>query len=109
MNSLKTLGSFTLLRPIFFTLLVVSLFLLLAVLVPKTKNLLNGFTVACISFVTIVVCAQLLFYGAIIADETNLGGDAVSTYLVLIILGISLFNPFIYFIKRRGQWKTSGI
>ena len=102
-ESFETLGSFTLLRPIFVTFLIVSLILLVIIILPRTKNkIINGFTVACISILSILVSAQTLFYSGIIVDEINLGGDAVSTYLFLAIAVISILNPIIYF-GRHGK------
>lgn len=101
----ETLGSFTLLRPIFVTFLIVSLILLVIIILPRTKNkVINGFTVACISILSILVSAQILFYCGIIVDEINLGGDAVSTYLFLAIAVISILNLIIYF-GRHGKEK----
>ena len=104
-ESFETLGSFTLLRPIFVTFLIISVILFFIVILPRNKSkILNGFTVICISSLFIVVSAQILFYSGIIVDEINLGGDAVSTYLFLAIAVISILNPIIYF-GRHGKEK----
>ena len=105
-ESFETLGSFTLLRPIFVTFLIVSLILLVIIILPRTKNkIINGFTVACISIPSILVSAQILFYSGIIVDEINLGGDAVSTVLFLAITVINILNFIIYFGRRRKENK----
>ncbi|MFZ0447449.1 MAG: hypothetical protein WAM95_22995 [Bacillus sp. (in: firmicutes)] len=104
-ESFETLGSFTLLRPIFVTFLIVLVMLFFMVILPRTKNkIINGFTVVSISILSILISAQILFYSGIIVDEMNLGGDAVSTYLFLTIAVISILNPIIYF-GRHGKEK----
>jgi hypothetical protein len=37
-----------------------------------------------------------------IADELNLAGDAISSYLFLVILGLSIFNLFMYFKNKNS-------
>ena len=77
-ESFEILGSFSLLKPIFVTFLIVSVILFFIVILPRNKSkILNGFTVICISSLSILVSAQILFYSGIIVDEINLGGDAV--------------------------------
>jgi hypothetical protein len=106
-ESFEEFGAFTLLRPIFITFLLVSLILFLIVILPIAKNkLINGFTVTCISIISILVSAQLLFYHGIIVDEINLAGDTVSFTLFLVIVGFSVLNSFIYFVRyseRKGM------
>lgn len=107
-ESFETLGSFTLLRPIFVTLLIVSLILLVIIIFSRAKNkIINGFTVVSISILSILISAQILFYSGIIVDEINLGGDAVATYLFLTIAIISILNPIIYFGRHGKEKKES--
>ena len=102
-ESFETLGVFTLLRPIFITILVVSLLLFFVIIIPKFKNkVINGFTVLVLSVISILVSGQLLFYHGIIVDEIGLGGDPVSFYIFLAIVGIGILNLIIYF-SRRGR------
>ena len=76
-ESFETLGSFTLLRPIFITFLIGLVIMFSLVILPGAKNkIINGFTVSFISILTILVSAQVLFYSGIIVDEINLGGDS---------------------------------
>ena len=71
-ESFETMGSFTLLRPIFITLLIVSVMMFILVILPRTKNkIISGFTVSFISILSILVSAQVLFYSGIIVDEIN--------------------------------------
>lgn len=97
----ETLGVFTLLRPVFWTILLMTLLLFLGVIIPKVrKKLTNGVMVLSLSFILVFVSAQLLFFDGIIVDELGLGGDAVSSYLFLAIAGFSLANILIYFLSK---------
>ncbi|MFA9558276.1 hypothetical protein ACERII_13290 [Evansella sp. AB-rgal1] len=90
-------GVFTLLRPIFFTLLIVALFVFIVVIVPKLrKALLNGFAVLSLGILSIFLSAQILFYTGIIVDEINLGGDPVTFYSFFVIAGIWTINLIVY-------------
>lgn len=102
-ESFEKFGSFILLRPVFGTLLTASILLFLILIIPKARGkLLNGFIIISISVLSIVVSAQVLFYDAIIVDELGLGGDAVTTYIFLGIVGFSLLNPLLYFGRYRN-------
>ncbi|MEH6996274.1 hypothetical protein V7075_26815 [Neobacillus drentensis] len=107
-DSFETLGSFTLLRPIFITVIIASLALFFILVVPKfKKKLVNGFTVFSVSAISIVVSGQLLFYHAIVADEINLGGDTVSTYLFFVIIGICIVNCLIFLFNQKEEEKKT--
>ncbi|MBM7649928.1 cytochrome bd-type quinol oxidase subunit 2 [Bacillus ectoiniformans] len=108
MYTYESFGTFTLLRPIFVSFLILLLVLLVIIILPRANSkVINGFTVTCISILSIFVSAQVLFYSGIIVDEMNLGGDAVSTALFLIIAAISILNPIIYFRGYRKENKRS--
>ena len=101
-ESFEALGAFTLLRPIFITFLVVSLLLFFAIIIPKFKNkVINGITVIGLTGISILVSGQLLFYHGIIVDELGLGGDPVSFYIFLAIVGIGIVNLIIYFLMNK--------
>ncbi len=96
-KSFETLGAFTLLRPIFITILVISLLLFFIIIIPKLKNeMINGFTVLSLSAISILVSGQLLYYSGIVVDEIGLGGDPVSFFIFLAITGIGIINLIIY-------------
>lgn len=100
-DSFETLGVFTLLRPVFITLLIISFLLFIVVLVPSTRDkIVNGYTVASISIISLIVSTQLLYYDAIIVDELGLGGDEVTTGMFGVIAALNIVNPTIYFAKR---------
>ena len=88
------------LRLVFITF-IISLIVILLVQ-KKRSNLVNGFTVSITSIISIIVSGINLIIMGYIADELNLGGDVISSYLFLIILGLSLFNLFIYFKNKNS-------
>jgi len=63
---------FSLLDPIFFVLLLFSIFLFIMIFIKKIPIWLC----ALFSSLTVIVSAQLLWFSGIIADELNLGGSA---------------------------------
>ncbi|KGX84779.1 hypothetical protein [Pontibacillus litoralis] len=96
-ESFETIGAFTLLRPVFVTLTLVVMLLLLFIIIPKLrKKIVNGFAVVSISFVSVILSGQLLYYDAIIVDELGLSGDEFAFILFLIILVLSLVNLGLY-------------
>lgn len=87
------------LRLVFITFIISLIVITIILLVQKKRsNLVNGFTVSITtSIISIIVSGINLIIIGYIADELNLGGDVISSYLFLIILGLSIFNLFIYF------------
>ncbi|GEC89644.1 MULTISPECIES: hypothetical protein [Brevibacillus] len=79
------------------SLLVISVALLLQ---KKRCNLVNGFTLSMISAISVIVSGTNLMIMGYIADEFNLSGDAMSTYMFLIILGLNILNFLIYLKKE---------
>ncbi|MDE5416178.1 hypothetical protein [Alkalihalobacterium chitinilyticum] len=99
-DSFETLGVFTLLRPMYITVLVMSLLLFFIIIIPKFyTRWLNGFAIISLTSVLIFVSCQLLYYSGIIVDEIGLGGDPVSFYLFLAITIMGAINIIIYFLK----------
>ncbi|MGK5506604.1 hypothetical protein [Brevibacillus formosus] len=66
----------------------------------KRGNLVNGFTLSMISAISIIVSGTNLIIMGYIADEFNLSGDAMSTYMFFIILGLNILNFLIYIKKE---------
>ena len=99
-ESFVTNGSFTLLRPVFITLFVIAILLVLLIVIPITKKFLNGLAVISLSLVTVILSIQLTFFDAIIVDEIGLGGDVTSFIMSIIIIILGLVNPFLYFRKN---------
>jgi len=99
-DSFETAGAFTLMRPIFITLLIVSLLLFVIIILPKLRReLANGSLVFGLSFVSLIISAQLLYYHAIIVDEIGLSGDGVSTLLFLVNAIFCIANPIVFLVK----------
>ncbi|MFJ7941650.1 hypothetical protein ACIQYG_24705 [Peribacillus sp. NPDC096622] len=88
------------LRLVFITFIISLIVILL--IQKKRSNLVNGFTVSITSIISIIVSGINLIIIGYIADELNLGGDVISSYLFLIILGLSIFNLFIYFKNKNS-------
>ncbi|MBT2695711.1 hypothetical protein [Bacillus sp. ISL-55] len=85
-------------RPIFFTLLTVSILLIILIISRKLpEKLLNGFSVISLSIVIGVITVQVTYYDAIIVDEIGLGGDPTIFFLAFAILGLSVLNPMLFF------------
>lgn len=105
-KSFETIGAFTLLRPIFISILIVSLLLFFIMITPKLKNkMINGFTVLSLSAILIFVSGLLLYNSGIIVDEIGLSGDPLSFYIFLAITGIGIINLIIYFSTQRKSNK----
>lgn len=100
MYSFEAFSTFTLMRPVFITFLLLSVMLFIVVVLPIQRKWLTSFTISSISIVSIVACAQMLYIEGIIVDELNLGGDIVSTFMFLAITLLSLLNPIIYFVRQ---------
>lgn len=79
------------------SLLVISVALLLQ---KKRNNLVNGFTLSMISAISVIVSGTNLMIMGYIADEFNLSGDAMSTYMFFIILGLNILNFLLYLKKE---------
>lgn len=95
-NSFESLGVFTLHRPVFITLLILSI-LFFIITSPRFRKYMNEFTVLTLTVASIVVSGQLLYFDGIIVDEVGLGGDPVSLILFLTIAGIGIINLIVYF------------
>ena len=88
------------LRLVFITFIISLIVILL--IQKKRSNLVNGFTVSITSIISIIVSGINLIIMGYIADELNLAGDAISSYMFLIILGLSIFNLFMYFKNKNS-------
>jgi hypothetical protein len=95
------------LRLVFITF-IISLIVISAILLVQRKqsNLVNGFTISIISTISIIISGINLIIMGYIADELNLGGDVISSYLFLVILGLSIFNLFLYLKNKNNIIST---
>lgn len=100
--------TFIFLRPVYITF-IVALVLVLLIVVLQRKNLLNLFSIFSISAICSCVSAVTLYSSGYIVDEYNLGGDEVSFYMFLAIVGLSMLNVIIYHIRNMRKLKLEGI
>ena len=90
-------GAMTLLRPVTYTILVVTIISFIILLFPKEKqNVFNGYSIVGLSVVLCVIAAQILYFDGILADELGLGGDELSFILTIVIGIFSLVNIILY-------------
>ena len=102
--TMEGLEIYDFLRLVFITFIISLIVITIILLVQKKRsNLVNGFTVSITSIISIIVSGINLIIIGYIADELNLGGDVISSYLFLIILGLSIFNLFIYFKNKNSM------
>ncbi|MGI2326807.1 hypothetical protein [Planococcus sp. YIM B11945] len=107
-ETFETLGVFTLMRPVFYTALFISVGLFAAIIFMKRSgNFLNGFAVIGISAATVMLSGEVLIYDSIIVDELGLGGDSLSFFLFLATFVLGFVNPFVYFAKRSQMLRSS--
>lgn len=101
--TMEGLEIYDFLRLVFITFIISLIVISIILLVQKKRsNLVNGFTVSITSIISIIVSGINLIIMGYIADELNLAGDVISSYLFLIILGLSIFNLFIYFKNKNS-------
>lgn len=94
-----------LLRFVLITFIISLLIISVALLLQKKRgNLVNGFTLSMISAISVIVSGTNLMIMGYIADEFNLSGDAMSTYMVFIILGLNILN-FLLYLKKEGGFE----
>lgn len=88
-------------RPIyilFILILVISLFI---TIFQKTHyKIVNGFTAAILTLMSIVVSAFLTYQVGVLSDELGIGGDAVSMIMFIVIVILSLVHLFAYASKK---------
>lgn len=90
-------------RLVFITLMISLIVIFIILLIQrKRNNIVNGFTVSIISIISIIVSGINLIIMGYIADELNLAGDAISSYMFLVIFGLSIFNLLIYFKSKNS-------
>ena len=93
-----TEGSFTLMRPVFFTMLILAILLFIMIISPQLRvKLLNRFSVMSLSAIFGIITIQVMYYDAIIVDEIGLGGDPTSFFIALMIFALCMLNPVLYY------------
>ncbi|RNF38970.1 hypothetical protein [Planococcus salinus] len=105
--SFSTDGSFTLLQPLYTTLLVVSVLLFVLIFLPITRRkFINGFTVVALSLLMMWISIQLIYFDAIIVDEIGLGGNPITFFMVAAIVVFGFANPLFYFTRKAKPKST---
>jgi len=92
-------------RPILIAFIVILLLFLLASIFYKGKHkLVIGVAMFIVSLICTILSAKYMSDIGIIADEKNMGGDPISFYMFLFIVGLSIIN-FVIFTKRNTSLK----
>lgn len=100
-ESFVTDGTFTLLRPVMSSFLLIAVILFVLVSLPKVlQGFLNGFSVMAAALISIIISGQVLFFEAILADELGMGGGS-GFWMFLVIVFLGIVSPIIYFIRHR--------
>ncbi|GIP00854.1 hypothetical protein J14TS5_59390 [Paenibacillus lautus] len=84
-------------RPIyilFILILIISLFIM--IFRKDHHKVINGFTIGIITLISLAVSAYLTYQIGILSDELGIGGDAVSFYMFIVVVILSLVNPLVY-------------
>jgi ABC-type anion transport system duplicated permease subunit len=90
------------LRPIFYTILLFSFFIMLASIIKKKSNQAsnNNFYIYTFSVFSIVIASITMFQIGVIADETGKAGDPQSFYLFISIVVINIMNILFSLFKQ---------
>lgn len=89
-------------RLVLITFIISLIVIFITLLVQRTRrNIVNGFTISVISIISMIVSGIILIIGWYIADELNIAGDAISSYMFFVILGLNILNLFVY-IKNKN-------
>ncbi|KAB2336575.1 hypothetical protein F7731_09410 [Cytobacillus depressus] len=83
-------------RLVFITFIISLIVVAIILLVQRKRNIVNGFTLAILAVTSIIASGINLIILGYIADELGLGGDIISSYMFLIILGLVILNWIIY-------------
>lgn len=70
------------------------------ILIVFKKQVVNGYTVIVLAFVSCSVSVILMIISDYIADEVPSGGDPSSFYIFLIVLLLSMVNVMLVSVKR---------
>lgn len=88
-------------RPIYILFILILVISLFTTIFQKTHyKIVNGFTVAILILISIVVSAFLTYQVGVLSDELGIGGDAVSMIMFIVIVILSLVHLFAYASKN---------
>ncbi|CAG9622471.1 hypothetical protein BACCIP111883_03262 [Sutcliffiella rhizosphaerae] len=103
-SSFESGGSFTLLQPLFTTILFAVIIVFILVVMPKrVKGKINGLTAIGISIFSFILAGQVVYFEAIIADEINLGGGGLSLFLFGGIFLLGVANIIICLMRQENK------
>ncbi|EWG11055.1 hypothetical protein [Cytobacillus firmus] len=100
-ESFVTDGTFTLLRPVISSFLLITVILFVLVWLPKAlQGFMNIFTVMAVALISIIISGQVIFFEAILADELGMGGGS-GFWMFLVIVFLGTVSPIIYLMRHR--------
>lgn len=76
------------------------LFILILIISLYRHKVINGFTIAIITLISLAVSAHLTYQIGYLADELGTSGDAVSFNMFIAVVILSLVNLLVYAYKR---------
>lgn len=91
---------FTYFRPVLL-LFIFTLSILFLLLLNKRFRAEHKLLTVSVSFLSLLVSGMLLFIEGIIVDELNLGGDAQTFYMFVVIACLCTANVFFSFYERK--------
>ncbi|MDM5317121.1 hypothetical protein QUF49_14025 [Fictibacillus sp. b24] len=91
---------FIYLRPIFIAFIIILFLVLGAVSIQRKNKLLNQFSFYSITFICLLISTITLTASGYIVDDYGLGGDEVSFYMWMAIVGLSALNTFVFLLKE---------
>jgi len=93
---------FVYLRPVYIAIIIFLLAQLVIVVFQNKKKLINHFSFFSIIFICVSISTISSISIGYISDELGLGGDPTSSYMWLLIIGLSIANTFV-FLKKQKQ------
>ncbi|KZE69250.1 hypothetical protein AWM68_03000 [Fictibacillus phosphorivorans] len=90
---------FIYLRPIFIAFIIILFIVLAAISIQRKNKFLNHFSFYSITLICLIIPTITLTASGYIVDDYNLGGDEISFYMWMAIVGLSVFNTFVFLIK----------
>ena len=96
---------FIYLRPILIAFIVFLTASFLIILLQHQNKIINQFNMFSLILISVTVSSLTLFCEGYIVDTYGLGGDSITSYMWLAVIGLSLINIIGYYSKKEPQWK----
>ncbi|WP_339292081.1 hypothetical protein MKY48_33335 [Paenibacillus sp. FSL W8-0187] len=87
-------------RPIYILFILILIISLFIMIFRNRHKIINGFTIAIITLISLAVSAHLTYQIGYLADELGTSGDAVSFMMLIAVVILSLANLLVYAYKR---------